>query len=101
MKHKEIVSLLEDLDISEIRPEFESVHTHWMDKDFIVSQTIAGKFIELIFRIVGRQYNNGFYLEDLGILDMKLWLNDSECAVISDGTLMRVEKILRTKVNEL
>jgi len=108
MKQQEILDIFEDVNLESNRHHFENISQHWFDevlqveqKDILIESCF---FIE--FRLQGRFFTptfngTGFIINDLTIIEVKLYDEDMELVLITEGTITRIEKLLKRKISEL
>lgn len=102
MKQQEILDIFEDVSLESNRHHFENISQHWFDEILQVEQDNI--FIE--FRLQGRFFTpsfngTGFVINDLTIIEVKLYDENDGLVLITEGTISRIEKLLKTKISEL
>jgi len=101
MTQKEIIEIFEELDLSSIRTNFEIAHSHFFDENFMIEQPINKYWIDINFNVNGRNSGEGFFLKDVTIIDAILWKDEGKQAVITDNSLVKIEKLLIKMIKEL
>lgn len=101
MVQKKLIKLFDEFELTSIKDNFTNCHTHYVNKSFNIQQETGDKWIDIIFNVQGRNSRETFTLNYLTIIDLKVWLNDSETAFVTAHSLQRIESILKTKINEL
>jgi len=102
MKQQEILDIFEYVSLESNRHHFENISQHWFDEVLQVDQDNI--FIE--FRLQGRFFTpsfngTGFIINDLTIIEVKLYDENDELVLITEGTITRIEKLLKRKISEL
>jgi len=102
MKQQEILNIFEDVNLESNRHHFENISQHWFDEVLQVENEDV--FIE--FRLQGRFFTpsfngTGFIINDLTIIEVKLYDENMELVLITEGTITRIEKLLKRKISEL
>tara|TARA_R110001599_G_scaffold208448_2_gene405623 strand:- start:346 stop:651 length:306 start_codon:yes stop_codon:yes gene_type:complete len=101
MIQKKLINLFDEFELTSIKDNFTNCHTHYVNQSFNLQQETGDKWIDIIFNVQGRNSRDAFTLNYLTIIDLKVWLNDSETAFVTANSLQRIESILKTKINEL
>ena len=101
MVQKKLINLFDEFELTSIKDNFTNCHTHYVNKSFNIQTEIGDKWIDIIFNVQGRNSRETFNLNYLTIIDLKVWLNDSDTAFVTAHSLQRIESILKTKINEL
>jgi len=102
MKQQEILDIFEDVNLESNRHHFENISQHWFDEILQVEQ----KDIFIEFRLQGRFFtpsfnSTGFIINDLTIIEVKLYDENDKLVLITARTISRIEKLLKTKISEL
>ena len=102
MKQQEILDIFEDVNLESNRHHFENISQHWFDEILQVEQ--ENIFIE--FRLQGRFFtpsfnSTGFIINDLTIIEVKLYDENDRLVLITARTIERIEKLLKIKISEL
>lgn len=101
MTNKEFTSLIDNIDLSDIRHEFENVHTYYFGLDLHTSFDKYDVYLDCDFYVYGTNEKNGFNLIELNVKFVDLWLNDSEKHYLTDSQLLELQKVLTKKLKEL
>ena len=101
MKNSEFKELIGEIDLITFADEFNKVHTHYVEKLLYYEAFYKNLILNTNFKVFGRNFKDGFRVDEINIIDAVVWKNDEIEHKLSTPKLQSLEKQLTIRLKEI